>query len=261
MHDQVSGASAGDALTRPGERIDDLQLAGMRILQKESGFRFGMDAVLLADFARVEARDRVADFGTGTGILPLLLMGRKKGARIDAFEIQPDMANMAARTMALNGLSDRVTVHALPVERAMTVVPDGSLDAIVCNPPYGQPGQTLRNPSETLSLARHQSEGGLRGWLTMAYRLLKGKGRLAMVYPAPRMLELMRRLSDAHLEPKRFRLVYPAADKPANLVLIEAQKDARPMLHPMPPLIVYEPDGSMTEELKRIYHITDSSAR
>lgn len=261
MCDHVPASAAGDALTRPGERIDDLQLAGMRILQKESGFRFGMDAVLLADFARVEARDHAADFGTGTGILPLLLLGRKKGARFDAFEIQPDMADMAARTMALNGLEERVTVHAMPVEEAPSVIPDGALDAIVCNPPYGQPGQTLRNPSEALSLARHQSEKGLRGWLTVAYRLLKGKGRLAMIYPAPRMLELMRQLSEAHLEPKRFRLVYPAADKPANLVLIEAQKDARPMLHPMPPLIVYEPDGAMTEELRRIYHITDSSAQ
>ena len=261
MQDRVPDAAPGDALTRPGERLDDLQLAGMRILQKESGFRFGMDAVLLADFARVEARDRAADFGTGTGILPLLLLGRQKGAHIDAFEIQPDMADMAARTMALNGLNNRVTVHALPVEQAATIILDGTLDAIVCNPPYGQPGQTLRNPSEALSLARHQTEAGLRGWLTMAYRLLKGKGRLAMIYPAPRMLELMRQLSDAHLEPKHFRLVYPGADKPANLVLIEAQKDARPMLHPMPPLIVYEPDGSMTPELRRIYHLTDSSAQ
>ena len=231
----------------------------MRILQKESGFRFGMDAVLLADFARVEARDRVADFGTGTGILPLLLLGRQKGARIDAFEIQPDMADMAVRTMALNGLTERVTVHALPVEEAPSVIPDGALDAIICNPPYGQPGQTLRNPSQSLSLARHQSDSGLRSWLRTAYRLLKGKGRLTMIYPAPRMLELMHQLSDAHLEPKRFRLVYPAADKPANLVLIEAQKDARPMLHPMPPLIVYEADGSMSQELRRIYHLTDSS--
>ena len=246
---------------RPGERLDDLQLAGMRILQKESGFRFGMDAVLLADFARVEARDRAADFGTGTGILPLLLLGRQKGAHIDAFEIQPDMADMAARTMALNGLTERVAVHALPVEQAPSVIADGSLDAIICNPPYGQPGQTLRNPSETLSLARHQSDSGLRAWLTTAYRLLKGKGRLAMIYPAPRMLELMRQLSAAHLEPKRFRLVYPAADKPANLALIEAQKDARPMLHPMPPLIVYEADGAMSAELRRIYHLTDSSAQ
>lgn len=238
----------------PGERLDDLQLAGMRILQKEGGFRFGMDAVLLADFARVEPRDSVGDFGTGTGILPLMLLGRGKGKHVDAFEIQPDMADMARRTMALNGLTDRVKVHALPVEQALDVLAPCSLDAIVCNPPYGTPGTTLLNPSDSLRLARHQTADGLSAWLKMAYRLLKGKGRMSLVYPAPRMLELMQAMEQAHLAPKRFRLIYPSATKAANLVLVEGMKDARPMLHPEPPLIVYEADGGMTEELKRIYH-------
>ncbi len=242
-------------LLRPGERLDDLQLAGMKILQKEDGFRFGMDAVLLADFARVEPKDVAADFGTGTGILPLLLLGRGKGRHIHAFEIQPDMADMAARTMALNGITDKVTVHALPVEEALSVLEPCSVDSIICNPPYGTPGTTLLNPSDTLRLARHQTAEGLSAWLKMAHRLLKGKGRLSMVYPAPRMLELMQSMEQARLVPKRFRLIYPAAHKPANLVMVEAVKDAKPMLHPEPPLVVYEADGSMTEELKRIYHI------
>ena len=239
------------------ERIDDLQLAGLRILQKTNGFRFGMDAVLLADFARVEARDRAADFGTGTGILPLLLAGRDRGAHIDALEIQPDMADMAMRSVRLNQLTERITVHNVPVESADEVITPGSLDAIVCNPPYGIPGATLLNPEKALSTARHQTEDGLTAWYRMAYRLLRGKGRFHMIYPAPRMLEAMMALSRARLEPKRFRLIYPYADKPANLVLIEAMKDAKPMLHPEPPLIVYEKDGSMTPELRRIYHITD----
>lgn len=240
-----------------GERMDDLQLAELRILQKESGFRFGMDAVLLADFARVEPRDRAADFGAGTGILPLLCAGRGRGAHFDAFEIQPDMADMAKRSVELNGLTERITIHALPIEQAENAVRPGSLDVILCNPPYGIPGTTLRNPAQTLSLARHQSEDGLAAWFRMAYRLLRGKGRFTMIYPAPRMLEAMQALAKARLEPKRFRLIYPSADKAANLVLIEAMKDAKPMLHPEPPLIVYEPDGSMTMELRRIYHLTD----
>ena len=242
-------------LMKPGERLDDLQLCGMRILQKERGFRFGMDAVLLADFARIGPGEEAADFGTGTGILPLLLLGREKGRHFDAFELQEDMADMAQRTMRLNGLEERVTVHALPVERADEAVRPGSLGSIVCNPPYGVPGTTLRNPSDALSLARHQGAQGLSAWLNMAWRLLRGKGRLAVIYPAQRMLEMMTAMERAHLVPKRFRMVYPAADRPANLVLIEAMKDARPMLHPEPPLIVYEADGSMTAELKRIYHM------
>ena len=244
-------------LLQPGERLDDLQLVGMRILQKEEGFRFGMDAVLLADFARVEERDRVADFGTGTGILPLLLAGRGRGAHFDALEIQSDMADMAKRSVGLNGLTERIAVHNVPVEEADSVITPGTLDVIVCNPPYGVPGTTLLNPEKALSTARHQTEAGLTDWYRMAYRLLRGKGRFHMVYPAPRMLEAMTALTKARLEPKRFRLIYPSADKPANLVLIEAMKDAKPMLHPEPPLIVYNKDGSMTQELKRIYHITD----
>lgn len=244
-------------MIREGERVDDLQLAGLRILQKERGFRFGMDAVLLADFARVEERDRCADFGTGTGILPLLLAGRGKAAHFDAFEIQPDMADMAERSVRLNALEECIAVHNVPVEEANRVVAPGTLNAIVCNPPYGVPGTTLLNPDAALSTARHQTEAGLSAWYRMAYQLLRGKGRFHMIYPAPRMLEAMDALRKARLEPKRFRLIYPHGDKPANLVLIEAMKDAKPMLHPEPPLIVYETDGAMTAELKSIYHITD----
>lgn len=244
-------------LLHPGERIDDLQLAGLRIIQQERGFRFGMDAVLLADFANIDPKGRVADFGTGTGILPLLLCGRGKGASFDALEIQPYMADMAQRTVALNGKTDAIRIHNTPVQEAEGILTPGSMDAIVCNPPYGLPGTTLLNPSDMLRTARHQDETGLADWYRMAHRLLRGKGRFSMVYPAPRMLEAMNGLEAAHLTPKRFRLIYPKADKPANLVLIEAVKDAKPMLHPEPPLIVYESDGSMTAELRRIYHISE----
>ena len=257
MSDKHSDAVSSCGVMLPGERLDDLQLAGLRILQKERGFRFGMDAVLLADFARMGAKDRAGDFGTGTGIIPLLLAGRGFTQHIDAFEIQPDMVDMARRSVALNSLQGRIAIHALPVEEACKAVPPGTLDAITCNPPYGVPGTTLLNPSDALSIARHQGQDGLRAWFAMAYRLLRGKGRFSMIYPAPRMLEAMLALSKARLEPKRVRLIYPSADKPANLVLIEAMKDARPMLHHEPPLIVYEADGSMTPELRRIYHITD----
>lgn len=256
MHDQRI-VSDGGGILRGDEQLDELQLCGLRILQKKQGFRYGMDAVLLSDFLHVPAQGHVVDFGTGTGILPLLLHGRGKGAVFDAFEVQAEMAEMAQRTMALNGLAERIHVHHLPVEQAEQAVPRGTVDAVICNPPYGAPGATLKNPSDALRLARHQGEEGLAAWFRVAYRLLKGKGRMALVYPAPRMLEVMDALQAAHLAPKRFRLVYPRMDKAANLVLIEAVKDAKPMLHPQPPLIVYQMDGSETPELRRIYHITD----
>ena len=237
----------------PDETLEELRPGGLRILQKRSGFRFGMDSVLLADFAQIRPQDRVADFGTGTGILPLLLISRGKGSAFEAFEVQESMAEMARRTMALNGLLPQVTVRACSVEEAPNLLPPASLDAVICNPPYGLPGTTLVNPDNTRGAARHQGQDGLDAWYRAAHRLLKGHGRFAMIYPAPRMLHAMEALERAHLAPKRFRLIYPRLDKPANLVLIEAQKDARPMLHPMPPLVVYRLDGSETDELRRIY--------
>ena len=237
----------------PGERLDDLQRGSLRILQKERGFRFGMDAVLLADFARIHERARVADFGTGTGILPLLLHARGKGTSFEAIELQADMADMASRTMALNGLSEVIRVHHARVEEADTLLGRCAVDAVVCNPPYALPGTSLRNPDDALSAARHQPEEGIGAWFRMAHLVLKGRGRLYAIYPAPRMLSLMEQLEEARLAPKAFRLVYPAADRPANLVLVEAVKDGKPMLHPQPPLIVYEADGSPTPELRRIY--------
>lgn len=239
------------------ERLDDLQFAGLKILQKTAGFRFGMDAVLLSDFVRAEAQATVADFGTGTGILPLLMWGRGKGQRFEAFEIQREMADMARRSVALNGLSARIRVHEASVEEAPSLLSSGSVDVIVCNPPYGMPGATLHNPGLSKDLARHQDPRGLKPWFTAAYRLLRGRGRMALIYPAPMMLSLMNDLSRAALIPKRFRLIYPRVDKPANLVLVEAVKDARPTLQPEPPLIVYEQDGTMMPELRKIYHQQD----
>lgn len=231
-------------------------------MQKREGVRFGMDTVLLSDFARISPTARVADFGTGTGVLPLLLYGRGKGKHFDAFEIQAEMADMASRTMKLNGLEEVIRVHAKPVESAEELLGAHAVDAVVMNPPYY--GKNARSSAyEDRRLARQQTGQGLAGWLHAAYRVLRARGRVAMVYPAPRMLEAMDALRAARLTPKRFRMVYPRADKAAELVLIEAVRDAKPLLHPEPPLIVCAMDGSMTEETRRIYHfeVMDSAAQ
>ena len=241
-------------LKAPDERLEDLQLHGLQILQKQSGFRFGMDAVLLADFARIHANDRVADFGTGTGILPFLLYGRNKGALFEAFEVQEQMADMARRSVQINDLNHCMHIHAESVVLAPQILGTACVDAVICNPPYGISGKTLRNPSEELSVARHQNEEGLSPWFEAAVRILKPKGKFFMVYPASRMLEAMDGLRKWKLEPKHFRLVYPSAVKPANLALIEAVLYAKPMLHAEPPLIVYDVSGQPTQELDRIYH-------
>ena len=244
---------------REDETLEDLQLGGLRLIQKKHNFRFGMDAVLLADFAGLRDGDRVADLGTGTGILPVLLIGRGKGKSFLGIEIQEEMAEMAGRTMRLNGLTDRVEILRADVAEIPGMLPRCGFEAAVCNPPYGMPGKSMVNQAQPLITSRHQGENTLRDFLRAAYHLLKGKGKLFLVYPAAQMFSLMTALKAAHLEPKHFRMVYPDIRHPANLVLMEAVKDARPLLQPMPPLIIHTEAGDLTNELKSIYHIAEQT--
>ena len=242
-------------LIRTDETIEDLQLCGLVLLQKKTGFRYGMDSVLLADFAKIQEKDTVADFGTGSGILPLLLTGRNKGSFFHCFEIQEELADMAGRTVLLNHLEPKIHVIAGDACLAHQVLPPCSTDAVICNPPYGIPGTGLQSPFPLREISRNQQENTLSGFFKSAFRILKGKGNISLVYPAQQMLQVMKKLQEAHLEPKRFQLVYPSETKAANLVLIEAVKDAKPTLHPMPPLIIYNSENVLTSRLKSVYHI------
>ena len=244
-----------DYTLEPDETIEDLQLNGLQLIQKKNSFRFGMDTVLLAHFSRIRENDIVADLGTGNGILPLLLYGRKKGGKYYAIDIQKEAAETAQKNARLNHLDDIITVICSDARDCAEKIAPGSVDAAVCNPPYGMPHAALQSPKEAKAVARNQFEDTLDCFFSGAFRILKGKGKLNLVYPATQMLSIMEKLKIYHLEPKRFQLVYPFIDKPANLVLIEAVKDAKPTLHPMTPLIVYNEDGSLTNELKSVYHI------
>ena len=236
------------------ERVDDLQRNGLKIIQNPSAFCFGMDAVLLADFTAVRPGDQVADFGTGTGILPVLLSQKDSKAMFYAFEIQKDMADMASRTMALNGLAHRITVYGEDLRDAAKAIGHGRMDAVVCNPPYGKQGSTLGSESPALQIARHETGIHLSEIISAGAAVLRNLGRLSMVFPAARMLELCDALRSCRMEPKRLRMVCAKADRAPYLVLLEAMKNARPALAWQPPLIVYEQDGRETEELQRIYH-------
>jgi len=258
LHDVLSENGSGMSSSpwvHPHERVDDLQFANLRIIQDPSAFCFGMDAVLLSDFAQIRPHDRVADLGTGTGILPLLLAGREmRGTTFDAFEIQPAMADMARRSVALNGLEERIHIHCADVAEAVQILGHAARSLVVANPPYGSEGSTLLNPDESKRLARHEQGETLQIFCRAAALLLKNGGRFCVVFPAARMLELMDAMRSVKIEPKRLRLVYPKASKAPNLVLLEGMKDARPTLHMLPPLIVYDQEGRPTAELDRIYH-------
>lgn len=241
------------------ETLEDLQLHGLKLIQKKDGFRFGMDSVLLAHFAQIGSSDLVADFGTGSGVLPLLLIGRGKGRSFECFEIQESYVKMAERTVQLNRLEERIHIIHKDAAKAHELLDSCSMDAVICNPPYGIPGTVLDSPFSSRAIARNQDTDTMSGFLKSAFRILKGRGKFITVYPAPRMLHIMQLMQKAHLEPKRFQLVYPDEEKPANLVLIEAVKDAKPMLHPMEPLIIYTKEHSLTNRLKSVYNMQEQN--
>ena len=238
---------------RDGERIDDLQRNGLRIIQRADGFRFGTDAVLLADFAGVKKGDHVADVGTGTGVLPLLLSARAQDATFDAFEIQPDVADMAQRSVQLNELEARIRIHHADCRDASGIIGHEHCSLVVSNPPYTKGGAGLVSPEQTRALSRSDSDCPLEEWIAACGRLLKNGGRLCCVFPAPRFLELCDAMRAARIEPKRVRFVVARESSSPKLVLVEGLKGGRPALHIMPMLITHDVQGNFTQEMRRIY--------
>lgn len=235
------------------ERIDDLQRGGLRVIQRADAFRFGTDAVLLADFAAPRRHDRVCDLGTGTGIIPLLLYARENTISADAVEIQPDMADMAARSMAMNGLNEKI--HVLPgdLRSIRTLLPHARYDLVTCNPPYGKAGGMLLNPDASKRLARHEESCAIEDVACAAAWLLQNGGRLCCVFPAARMIELSDAMRKYRMAPKRIRMVHSRVEKAAHLCLMEGMLDARPGLIIEPPLVIYDENNAYTPELRRIY--------
>lgn len=241
------------ALILPGERLCDLQRGGLRILQRTGGFRFGTDAVLLADFAAVRRGERVCDMGTGTGVLPLLLSARAEGTVFDAFEIQPEVADMASRSVSLNGLKARIRVHRADCREAAQCIGHEVCDLVVTNPPYTRRGAGLVSPHEERAKSRCDSDCSIVEWMAACARVLRNGGRLCCVFPAPRFLELCDAMRDARVQPKRVRFVVSRETSAPRLVLTEGVKGGRPGLHVQPVLITHDADGGFTEEMRRIY--------
>lgn len=235
------------------ERIDDLQRGGLRVIQRADAFRFGTDAVLLADFAAPRRHDRVCDLGTGTGIIPLLLYARENTISADAVEIQPDMADIAARSMAMNGLNEKIRVLPGDLRSIRTLLPHARYDLVTCNPPYGKAGGTLLNPDASKRLARHEESCAIEDVACAAAWLLQNGGRLCCVFPAARMIELSDAMRKYRMAPKRIRMVHSRVEKAAHLCLMEGMLDARPGLIIEPPLVIYDENNAYTPELRRIY--------
>jgi tRNA1(Val) A37 N6-methylase TrmN6 len=242
-----------DELIKEGEGLDDLQLNGLRIIQKSDGFRYGSDAVLLSNYVKVPANVKVADLGTGTGIIPLLLSAKTKAAHITGIEIQPDMAEMAKRSVALNHLENKIEIVQGNFLNAAEWFGSSSFDAIVTNPPYTKPGGGLVNPTDAKAISRHEIHCTLEQLLTVSSRLLKQYGRFFMIHKPERLVDIFCAMRANKIEPKSIRLVHGHRGKPANLVLIYGLKNGNSQVTIEEPLYVYErkEDGCFKQEIEK----------
>ncbi len=238
---------------KEGERLDDLQRNGYRIIQKEGKFRFGMDAVLLSGFVQVKPKETVLDLGTGTGIIPILLEAKTQGRHFTGLEIFPANVDMARRSVALNGLCDRVSIVQGDIKEAGQLFAPASFDVITSNPPYMTEQHGLVNPDLEKAAARHELLCTLEDVVRAAAKLVRTGGRFYLVHRPFRLAEIIRTLSRYSMEPKRLRLVYPYADREPNMVLIEAVRGGRPRMTVERPLIVFESPGNYTAELREEY--------
>lgn len=240
-------------LVKPGERVDDLQRNGYRIIQDPGRFCFGMDAVLLAGFADKAAGKRLLDIGTGTGILPLLMEARTGIEHLVGLEIQEESADMAARSVKLNGLEEKIEIIAGDIREADRLFEAASFDVITCNPPYMIGAHGLQNAERAKTIARHEVCGAFRDIAVMTAKLLKPGGHFYLVHRPFRLAEILVTLSTCKLEPKRMQLVYPFVDKEPNMVLIEAVRGGNPRMTVEKPLIVFRSPGVYTAEIYDIY--------
>lgn len=238
---------------RPGERVDDLQIKGYRIIQHPGRFCFGMDASLLSSFAKVKKGERALDLGTGTGVLPVLLEAKHNGEHYTGLEIQKESADMARRSIALNALEDKIDIVEGDIKEAAAIFGAASFHVITVNPPYMIGDHGVPNENEAMRIARHEVLCTLEDILRESAKILPDKGRFYMVHRPFRLPEILAKMSAFKLEPKRMRLVHPYVDKEPNMVLIEGLKNGNPRMKVEPPLIVYEAGGSYTQELLELY--------
>jgi tRNA1Val (adenine37-N6)-methyltransferase len=242
-----------EVFLKENERIDDLQRNGYRIIQNAEKFCFGMDAVLLSGFARVKDGARVLDLGTGTGIIPILLEAKTGALHLVGLEIQEESADMARRSVMLNGLEDKIEIVTGDIKEASGMFGLSSFDVITCNPPYmiGQHG--LTNPDAPKAIARHEILCTLDDVVKNASRLLKPGGSFFMVHRPFRLAEIINVMTSYKLEPKRMQLVYPYVDKEPNMVLIEGCRGGKPRMTVEKPLIVYKEPNVYTDEIYDVY--------
>ena len=239
-------------LLNPHERLDDLQIRGLFIIQDTRGFCFGTDAVLLSDFADIKKGGKVLDMCTGMGIVPLLLSAKTEAAHIVGMEIIESVADMAQRSVIYNKIENIEIING-DIKNAVQIFGKCAFDAVTCNPPYKKAGSGLVNPDDIKAVSRHEILCTLDDVVYNASAVLKDGGKLFMVHRPSRLADIFAAMHKYSLEPKRLRLVAPYEGKEPNLVLIEAAKGGHSFLKVEPVLNMYTADGEYTNEVLKIY--------
>ncbi len=233
------------------EQLDDLDLCGLKIIQKKDGFKFGTDAVLLSDFAKDIPSQTTLDLCSGTGIIPFLLYGKSKTKNFTTIEIQEDMAKMAEKSVKLNGLSQNISIICADLKDSVKILGKRRFDLITCNPPYIR--NSVKNETDSKTIARHEVLCSLEDIIRVSSELVKTTGRIAMVHRPTRIAELLYLMKKYKLEPKRMRFVHKNSSSPPVLVLVEGMYGAKSDINVLSPLVLYDENMNETVELKKIY--------
>lgn len=243
---------------KANERLDDLQYKGLKLIQDTEAFCFGVDAVLLANYADVKKGDRVIDLGTGSGIIPVLLAGKTQASDIVGLEIQPEMAEMASRSVKLNNLEDKVRIVTGDLKASEELFGLSSFNVVVTNPPYIKKGTGIVNPTDNFAISRHEILCTLKDVIEAGSKLLTPGGQFAMVHKPSRLVDILYLMRSYKIEPKYLRCVHPSPYKKANIILVKGTKGGGEELKMQTPLYVYDEYGKYTDEINEIYGRSDS---
>lgn len=236
------------------ETIDDLQINNLKLIQKKDCFKFGIDSVLISDFADIKSGAKVIDLGTGSGIIPILLSAKTNASKITGVEIQSNLVEMATRSVKLNKLENIINIIEYDLKYLDVLYKNKEFDCIVTNPPYFKFGGGIINENNKKAISRHEIKCTLDDIIKVSSKLLKHNGTFSMVHRPDRLVDIMSTMRKHNIEPKKLRLVYSNINKQACLILISGNKYSRPELKVLPPLYVYNLDGSYSNEINKIYN-------
>lgn len=239
--------------TKDNKVIEKLLKGKLNIIQKRNGYRFSIDAVLLANFTTVKKQERIVDLGTGSGVIPLILSRLSASREIVGVELDKTVAEMAKESVEINGLGGRISILQGDVTSIRSLLPPESFHLAVTNPPYGKITAGRPNPLPEKAAARHEICGGLNDFLAAAAYLLKYRGRISLIYPVRRLSDVIAGMRAKGLEPKRMRFVHSREGEEARLVLVEGIKGGGVEMTVMKPLCIYNKDGRYTEEVEAMY--------